>query len=118
MLKLLMGAIALAIVTLPAAAQTTAPSGGGQVNAPSGQNSGAGIPGKPRQQERSGREAFRGDYGLGHERPQSCGSPTRFVQDSWANWKQEWPSGNAAVTSEVADYPDVRELKSGNVVGY
>ena len=47
MLKLLMGAIALAIVTLPAAAQTTAPSGGGQVNAPSGQNSGAGIPGKP-----------------------------------------------------------------------
>jgi hypothetical protein len=47
MLRLLMGATALAIVTLPASAQTTAPSGGGQVTAPSGQNSGAGIPGKP-----------------------------------------------------------------------
>jgi hypothetical protein len=47
MLRLLMGATALAIVTLPASAQTTAPSGGGQATAPSGQNSGAGIPGKP-----------------------------------------------------------------------
>jgi hypothetical protein len=47
MLRLFTGAIALAIVTLPASAQTTAPSGGGQVTAPSGQNSGAGIPGKP-----------------------------------------------------------------------
>jgi hypothetical protein len=48
MLRLLIGAAALAIVTLPASAQTTAPSGGGQATAPSGgQNSGAGIPGKP-----------------------------------------------------------------------
>jgi hypothetical protein len=47
MLRLLMGAIALAIVTLPASAQNTAPTGGGQVTVPSGQNSGAGIPGKP-----------------------------------------------------------------------
>jgi hypothetical protein len=48
MLRLLIGATALAIVMLPASAQTTAPSGGGQVTAPSGgQNSGAGIPGKP-----------------------------------------------------------------------
>ena len=47
MLRLLTGAIVVAIVTLPASAQTTAPSGGGQVTAPSGQNSGAGIPGKP-----------------------------------------------------------------------
>jgi hypothetical protein len=47
MLRLLTGAIALAIVTLPASAQTTAPSGGGQVTVPSGQNSGTGIPGKP-----------------------------------------------------------------------
>jgi hypothetical protein len=47
MLRLLMGATALAVVTLPASAQTAAPSGGGQVTAPSGQNSGAGIPGKP-----------------------------------------------------------------------
>ena len=31
----------------PSQAQTTAPSAGGQVTAPSGQNSGAGIPGKP-----------------------------------------------------------------------
>jgi hypothetical protein len=47
MLRLLMGAIALAIVTLPASAQNTAPTAGGQVTVPSGQNSGAGIPGKP-----------------------------------------------------------------------
>jgi hypothetical protein len=47
MLRLFTSAIALAIVTLPASAQTTAPSGGGQVTVPSGQNSGAGIPGKP-----------------------------------------------------------------------
>jgi hypothetical protein len=47
MLRLLTGVIALAIVTLPASAQTTAPPGGGQVTVPSGQNSGAGIPGKP-----------------------------------------------------------------------
>ena len=48
MFRLLMGATVLAIVALPASAQTTAPSGGGQVTAPSGgQNSGAGIPGKP-----------------------------------------------------------------------
>jgi hypothetical protein len=40
-------ATAFAIVTLPASAQTTAPPAGGQVTAPSGQNSGAGIPGKP-----------------------------------------------------------------------
>jgi hypothetical protein len=45
--RLLMGATALAIVALPASAQTTAPSGGGQATVPSGQNSGAGIPGKP-----------------------------------------------------------------------
>jgi len=47
MLRLLMGATALAIVTLPASAQNTAPPGGSQVTVPSGQNSGAGIPGKP-----------------------------------------------------------------------
>jgi hypothetical protein len=47
MLGFLTGAIVLAIVTLPASAQTTAPPGGGQVTVPSGQNSGAGIPGKP-----------------------------------------------------------------------
>jgi hypothetical protein len=47
MLRLLMGTVALAIVTLPASAQTTTPAGGGQVTAPSGQNSGAGTPGKP-----------------------------------------------------------------------
>jgi hypothetical protein len=47
MLRLLMGAIALAIVTVPAAAQTTAPGAGTQTTVPSGQNSGAGIPGKP-----------------------------------------------------------------------
>jgi hypothetical protein len=47
MLRLLMGTAVLAMLTLPASAQTTAPSGGGQVTAPSGQNSGAGIPGKP-----------------------------------------------------------------------
>jgi hypothetical protein len=47
MLRLLMGATALAIVTLPASAQNTAPPGGNQVTVPSGQNSGAGIPGKP-----------------------------------------------------------------------
>ena len=47
MLRLLIGAAALAFATLSASAQTTAPSGGGQVTAPSGQNSGAGIPGKP-----------------------------------------------------------------------
>jgi hypothetical protein len=46
MLRLLMGAIALAIVTLPASAQTATP-GGAQTTVPSGQNSGAGIPGKP-----------------------------------------------------------------------
>jgi len=47
MLRLLTFATALAFVTLPASAQTTAPSGGGQATMPSGQNSGAGIPGKP-----------------------------------------------------------------------
>ena len=47
MLKLLTLATALAVVTLPASAQTTAPSGGGQTTMPSGQNSGPGIPGKP-----------------------------------------------------------------------
>ena len=48
MFRLLIGTTALAIITLPASAQTTAPSGGSQVTAPSGgQNSGAGIPGKP-----------------------------------------------------------------------
>ena len=47
MLRLLMGATALAIVTLPASAQTTSPPAGGQVTAPTGQNSRAGIPGKP-----------------------------------------------------------------------
>jgi hypothetical protein len=47
MLRLLTGAIALAIITLPASAQTTAPPGGGQVTVPSGQSSGPGIPGKP-----------------------------------------------------------------------
>jgi len=47
MLRLLTRAAAIAIVTLPASAQTTAPAAGGQVTVPSGQNSGAGIPGKP-----------------------------------------------------------------------
>jgi hypothetical protein len=47
MLRLLMGAIALAIVTLSASAQTTDRPGGGQVTVPSGQNSGTGIPGQP-----------------------------------------------------------------------
>jgi len=47
MLRLLTGAVALAMVTLPASAQTTAPPGGGQVTVPSGQSSGTGIPGKP-----------------------------------------------------------------------
>ena len=47
MLRLLMGAIALAIVTLPASAQTTDRPGDGQVTVPSGQNSGTGIPGQP-----------------------------------------------------------------------
>ena len=56
-----------------------------------------------RQQERSGREAFRGDDGLGHERPQSCGSPAGLVQGSWATWKQEWPIGKATLWNEVAE---------------
>src|SRR5262249_11906708 len=47
MLKLLTGAAAIAIVALPASAQTTTPPARGQVTVPSGQNSGAGIPGKP-----------------------------------------------------------------------
>jgi len=47
MLRLLTRAAAIAIVTLPASAQTTTPPAGGQVTVPSGQNSGAGIPGKP-----------------------------------------------------------------------
>jgi hypothetical protein len=47
MLRFVNGAIALAIVTLPASAQTTARPGGGDVTVPSGQNSGAGIPGHP-----------------------------------------------------------------------
>src|SRR5262245_33580673 len=46
-LRLLTGAMSLAIVTLPALAQTTAPPVGSQVTLPSRQNSGAGIPGKP-----------------------------------------------------------------------
>ena len=46
MLKLHTGA-AIAIVTLPALAQTTTPPAGSQITVPSGQNSGAGIPGKP-----------------------------------------------------------------------
>jgi hypothetical protein len=41
-----MGAIALAILSLPASAQTTDPPRGGQVTVPSGQNSGPGIPGQ------------------------------------------------------------------------
>jgi hypothetical protein len=47
MLRLLMGTAVLAMLTLAASAQTTAPQGDGQVTVPSGQNSGAGIPGKP-----------------------------------------------------------------------
>jgi hypothetical protein len=47
MLRFLMLATALAVVTLPASAQTSAPPGGGQATMPSGQNSGPGIPGKP-----------------------------------------------------------------------
>jgi hypothetical protein len=47
MLRLFTGAVALVIVTLPATAQTTAPGAGTQTTVPSGQNSGAGIPGKP-----------------------------------------------------------------------
>jgi len=45
MLRLLTGAVAVAIITLPASAQTTAP--GAQTTVPSAQDSGAGIPGKP-----------------------------------------------------------------------
>jgi hypothetical protein len=47
MLRLVTAAIAVAIVTLPASAQTTGPGAGAQTTVPSGQNSGAGIPGKP-----------------------------------------------------------------------
>jgi hypothetical protein len=54
-----------------------------------------------RQQERSGREVFIGDYGLGYERPESCGSSAGLVQDSRATRKQEWPSGKATIRSEV-----------------
>jgi len=47
MLRFLAGSIALALSTLPISAQSPAPGGAGQVPVPSGQNSGAGIPGKP-----------------------------------------------------------------------
>jgi hypothetical protein len=47
MLRVLMGTAVFAMLTLAASAQNTAPQGGGQVTVPSGQNSGAGIPGKP-----------------------------------------------------------------------
>jgi hypothetical protein len=48
MLRLVTGAVALAIVALPASAQTPSrPGGGADVTTPSGQNSGAGIPGRP-----------------------------------------------------------------------
>ncbi len=47
MLRLLASALALALVSSPALSQTSNPSGSGQVTVPSGQNSGAGIPGQP-----------------------------------------------------------------------
>jgi hypothetical protein len=47
MLRFLVGALMLSVGTVTAAAQTANPSGTGQVTTPSGQNSGAGIPGKP-----------------------------------------------------------------------
>jgi hypothetical protein len=46
MLRFLAGAVALAILTLPASAQNTPPAGAGQATVPPG-NSGAGIPGQP-----------------------------------------------------------------------
>jgi hypothetical protein len=46
MLRFLAGAVALAIVTLPASAQNSPPAGPSQSTAPPG-NSGAGIPGQP-----------------------------------------------------------------------
>jgi hypothetical protein len=46
MLRFLAGAVALALVTLPASAQSTPPAGAGQTTVPPG-NSGAGIPGQP-----------------------------------------------------------------------
>lgn len=47
MLRLAAAALALATMASPAISQTSAPSGAGQVTVPSGQNSGAGIPGHP-----------------------------------------------------------------------
>lgn len=47
MLKIIVGAVALTIATLPASAQTTAPGASGQMTAPSSPNSGAGIAGHP-----------------------------------------------------------------------
>lgn len=46
MLKIVIGTVALAIATLPAAAQTAAP-GGAEMSKPSSPNSGAGISGHP-----------------------------------------------------------------------
>jgi hypothetical protein len=46
MLRFLAGAVALALMTLPAAAQSTPPGGASQATVPPG-NSGAGKPGQP-----------------------------------------------------------------------
>lgn len=47
MLRLVAAAAALAIMTLPVAAQTSPSGGTGNVTVPNAPNSGAGIPGKP-----------------------------------------------------------------------
>ena len=47
MLRLAAAALALAAIVSPALSQTGGSSGAGQVTVPSGQNSGAGIPGQP-----------------------------------------------------------------------
>src|SRR5262249_46395924 len=64
------------------------------------------------QQERSGREAFIGDYGLGHERPQLCGSPAGSVQDSWAAWKQVYRQGRRPSKSSHCQDELVRITKA------
>lgn len=47
MLRLVAAVVAFVAMVPPAMSQTGAPSGAGQVTVPSGQNSGAGIPGQP-----------------------------------------------------------------------
>jgi hypothetical protein len=74
--------------------------------------------GSARQQERSGGKVFTGNYRLGHERPESCGSPARLVQDSRATWKQEWPSGKAPLWSKEGNTDHrCRKLLSVHNVG-